>query len=659
MPSSKPETVVTTCTRDCTNTCGLLAIVADGRVQALKGNPDHPFSRGRVCHKALKFLQRVYHPERVLYPLRRVNGQWRRTGWDEALDEIADRMKAIQREFGPQAILYYQGYGERTALKLLNKRFFNLLGGVTTTYGSLCGGTGQGAQDLDFGCRISHDPLDHRNAASMVLWGRNPVTTNIGLVPIIKEIRKGGAPIILIDPLPSKSRSLCDLHIQPVPGSDAFLALAVAKHILKAGRQDLSFLQDHSEGLEEFLGILERFSVPDLAALCDVPLPQVEQMADILMSRRPTATLLGWGLHRYEYAHYAIRSIDALAAIAGNIGVEGGGVSQGFEEYGPYDPEGWGDELVSGHRRFMIAKIGQEIMGADDPPIKMIFVTAANPVCMAPNSGKVARAFDQTDFVVTSGHFLDDTSDYADIFLPATTFLEETDVMASFGHNYVGPVNRAIAPLGEAKSDFAMFQALAQRFGFRREYTRDLDTWLLRLLKPLIDQGYGYDDILRSPVRYKAPMVPYADRTFPTPSGKFQFLTEFDAEKLTRKEEMYPYHLLSVVAQDYIGSELTLSDHSAWPQVRMHPAEGRQRCLKDGDVVAVRSSIGEIRAELVLDPLLRRDTVTMERGGWIKAGHGVNQLTHDLESKVGHGTPYNETRVTVLPTEPQCTQSAS
>ena len=647
MQARKHETVITTCTRDCTNTCGLAAVVEDGRLQALKGNPDHPYTRGSVCHKAAGFVRRIYSPERVLHPLRRINGRWQKISWDDALDEIADRMEAVRAESGPEAILYYQGYGERTALKLLNRRFFNHFGGVSTTYGSLCGGTGQAAQDLDLGRRISHDPLDHRNAAAMILWGRNPVTTNIGLVPIIREIRKKGAPVILVDPLPSKSRTLCDLFVQVAPGCDAFLAMAVAKKILAAGAQHSTFLENHAEGFEDFRRILDRFSMKQLLNRCDISERHVGRMAEILMTHHPTAILLGWGLHRWEYGHYAVRCIDALGAITGNFGVPGGGVSQGFEEYGPYDPEGWGDDLAPRRRRLLMSTIGEEILQAQDPPIRMIFVTAGNPVCMAPNSRKVARAFDQTDFVVLTGHFLDDTADYADIFLPATTFAEEKDVMASFGHNYVGPVNRAIEPLGRCKSEFEMFQELAKRFDFAKDYIADTDTWLKRLLKPLTAQGYSFKDILCGPVRYNAPMVPYEACQFPTPTGKFRFMTEFDTRHMTPKEHPYPYHLLSVSSHETIGSERTLFNHSKLPEIRLHPAEGEKKGLKDGDTVEIYSVVGKIKAVLILDPLQRRDTVATHRGGWIKAGHGINQLTLDLTSKVGFGTAYYETRVDI------------
>lgn len=644
---NRNKTVITTCTRDCTNTCGLIATVEDGRIVRLEGNPAHPYTKGRVCHKAPGFIQRVYSPERVLTPLRRGKDGWKPASWDSVLDEIAEKMIVIRETYGPQAILYYQGYGERTALKLLNARFFNLFGGVTTLYGSLCGGTGQASQDLDLGCRVSHDPLDHYNSRSMILWGRNPVSTNFGLVPIIHGIRKNAGRVILIDPLSSKTAGISTCHIQPAPGTDAYLAMAAAKIILEQGKGKKDFLDNHSEGFDDFHRILNRYTLSELSQKCDVPEDRIRFLAETLTDCAPASILLGWGLHRWENAHYTVRSIDALSAISGNIGRSGGGVSQGFEEYGPYDPAGWGNELAPPGRKLLMPMIGEEILNAQAPPIKMIFVTAANPVCMAPNSRKVARAFEKTEFVVVAGHFLDDTTDYADIFLPVTTFLEEKDVMASFGHNYVGPVNPAIAPLGECKSDFEIFQALAERFPFSSEYRRSRDQWLKDLLSPLLSQGVGMEELFRGPVRFDAPMVPYADLKFPTRSGKFRFMTEFVPPEPSEDAKQFPYRLLSVIAHDYIGSELTLSAHSPLPEIRMNFLEAERKNLENGQTVRVISRIAEIRAKLICDPAQRRDVVVCPRGGWIKAGHGINQLTRDLVSKVGNGTPYFETRVTV------------
>ena len=645
----KRREVITTCTRDCTNTCGLIATVEHGKVISLRGNPQHPVNQGRVCHKCAGFVKRVYSPERVRTPLRRKGSAWARISWTEALDEIAGRMNKIQERFGSEAILYYQGFGERTALKLLNNRFFNLFGGVTTLYGTLCGGTGQAAQDLDFGRRISHDPFDHLNSKSLILWGRNPVVTNINLLPIIKQIRKQDSPVLLIDPVASESRSICDYHLQPAPGQDACLAMAAAKIILTRGAEDIDFLARYSEGFDAFKKVLDSFTVEELADRCDVPAGQIELLAEVLINKKPTAILLGWGLHRWEQAHYTIRSIDALSAISGNIGVAGGGVSQGFEEYGPYDLNLMGHELNPPRRKFLMPLIGEEILKAQDPPVEMIFVTAGNPVSMAPNSAKVAKAFAKTPFVVVAGHFLDDTAGYADIFLPATTFLEETDIVAGFGHNYVGPVNRAIEPLGESRSDFEMFQALAERFPFAAEFNHSPEEWLSMLTAPLLAKGVALEELSRGPVRVPdAPMVPYAGRVFPTPSGKFSFLGEFEPP-ITSHDTEFPFNLMSVMARDWIGSELTLSEQSELLVVRMNAQEGWKLGLRDGDTVRIVSRTGEMKVRLKLDDAQRRDIVVCPRGGWMKAGRGINVLTRDLVSKVGNGTPYFETRVSIKP----------
>lgn len=643
------ETIVTTCTRDCPNTCGLLAEIRDGRLVALKGDPGHPVTKGLTCVKAARYIKRVYSPERITHPLIRDRRSlpWRKAGWDEVLDTVASHLKTIAAESGPEAILYYQGYGERTALKLLNRYFFNLLGGVTTPVGSLCGGTGQSAQDLDFGRRVSHDPLDHANSKSMILWGRNPVSTNISLVPVIREIRQRGGSVVLIDPVSSRSAALADRHIAPRPGSDAFLAMAVAKLILAREAEDRDFMENHALGANAYLDILARHSVEELCARCDTAVEDVRFLAETFMLQKPTATLLGWGMHRHREAHLSIRAIDALAAISGNIGVSGGGVSQGFEEYGPFDQKFWGDDLNPPRRTLLLPRIAEEIMSARDPEIRMIYVTAANPVCMAPNTAKTIAAFRHAEFVVYSGHFLDDTADQAHVFLPATTFLEEEDVMASYGHNHVGPVNRAIAPMGECKSEFRMFHDLAGRFDFADRFQRSVTDWLHDLCAPIREQGCSMADLRKKAFRLEAPMVPFADKSFPTPSGRFQFMTEFRPDDLDRRDPAYPYRLLTIAPHGFICSERTLAEHDPLPVVILAEEEAHRLCLENGEEVLVESLTGAVRAKLEVKAGQRRDILVSERGGWLKAGHGLNRLTRDISSTVGRGTPYYETSVRV------------
>lgn len=642
--------IYTTCTRDCPNTCGLEAVVKSGRLVDLKGSDKHPLTRGKTCVKAGLYVDRVYSSERVCHPMlrsRRKPGNWQRVTWDQALDAIADRIKRICAQDGPEAILYYQGYGERTALKLLNRYFFNLLGGVTTLRGSLCGGTGQAAQNLDLGNRISHDPLDHLNSNALVLWGRNPVSTNISLVPIINEIKKRGATIVLVDPYKNRSAGLADRHIAPAPGRDVYLAMAAAKRVFDEGAEDNTFLDSRTVGAGSFKRLVDRFG---FGALCDragVTEADANFLAQVLIHRKPAATLLGWGLHRHEYAHYTIRAIDALAAICGHIGVPGGGVSQGFEEYGPYDQTWWGDDLNPPRRTLLMPAIGEEILKCTDPPIRMIFTTAANPVCMAPNSAKVARAFGETEFVVYSGHFLDDTADQAHVFLPATTFLEEQDIMATYGHNYVGPVNRVIQPVGECRSEFEMFCGLARRFAFADRFVRSVDNWLEDICTPIVRQGCSLDELKQGPFRLDAPMAPYTDGQFPTRSGRFEFMTAFDPADLAPTDPAYPYTLLTIAPHRFLCSERTLAEHERLPTVRMNSQAAIRQGLSDEMTVWVESPVGRIRARLLTDPDVRSDCLVTQRGGWIKAGHGFNHLTMDVASRVGEGTPYYDTMVRV------------
>lgn len=661
MPSSRAQfshaLVRTSCTRDCPGACGLVATVDNGKVTSLVGNRDHPQTQGHVCVKASRYLRRVHSPSRVLRPLRRSAGKgssWQEISWDAALDELAARLQETVAAHGPESILYYQGFGERTALKILNARFFNHLGGVTTLRGTLCGGTGYAAMGLDVGCRVSHDPLDHYNSRSVVLWGRNPAVTHISLAPILADVRRRGGTVALVDPRTTESASLADLHLRPVPGSDAFLALAAAKLLLAAGCEDRDFLENRCENWPAFRAILDGFDLEHLSARCQVPMVQIQALADLYMRQRPTATLLGWGLHRYVRAELAIRAIQALAAMAGMYGVPGGGVSQGFEEWGPYDPEGWGEHLAQPRRKLLMPCIGRELLAAD-PPVRLAMITCGNPVNMAPNSAMVAQALDAVPFVAMTGHFLDDTADHADLFLPATTFLEERDIVASFGHNHLGAVNPCMAPLGQTRSEFDIFQDLAGRFPFAQDYVAPADQWFKRLLASQLAQGLDLDELFATGfARQPAPMVPWTDHVFPTPSGRFRMLDALDPDDvLPRRDPAYPLRLLTISPRDWLCSEIIPEEHqTAGPlPVYLHPdtvvAHGLSQ-LEDGAPVLVQSPVGQLPCRLRRDAGIHPQAAAIPRGGWVKHGRGVNVLTRDIVSHVGEGTPYYETAVRVV-----------
>lgn len=642
------QEIVTTCTRDCPNACGLIAKIEGGRVLRLRGNPAHPLTKGFSCRKCADFIRRGESADRIRFPLRKTRGgEWQRISWRDALDEVAERMVEIREDVGAEGILAYRGFAQRTALKLLNDRFFNLFGPVTGTQGTLCGGTGEAAQSLDFGKRISHDPADHFNSRSMIVWGRNPSVTNPYLLPAMADIRKRGGRVFLIDPVASETARHVDVHLQPRPGSDRWLALAAAKVLLTMGTEDRDFLAFRCEGYERYREILDSVSLEDLSSRCDLPVRDIELLAGLLCDERPTAIVLGWGLHRWEWGHQTVRAIDSLGAVAGTIGVSGGGVSQGFDEYAPFDLRWSGDSFHPAKRRLLMPAIGREILATADPQIRMIFVTCGNPVCMAPDSGRVKAAFESTPFVVAAGHFLDDTASTADIFLPTTTFLEEEDIVGSYGHNWIGPVNRAVEPPGECRSDFEIFSDLASRFPFADEFRREPMEWLRLLLAPVIGKGVSLAELLSGPVRIPdAPMVPYAERAFATPSGKFRLLDEIASPAEDISMSGYPYQLLSVSPGQWLCSEQTPGEQHL-VDVFLHPDEAVRCGVGDGDLVEVESRVGRIEGRLRVSPHQRRDVVVVPRGKWLSSGSGVNLLTGDLVSRLGNGAAYYETTVRV------------
>lgn len=641
--------IVTTCTRDCPNACGLIAVAEGGSVTELKGNPRHSYTRGFACAKCRDFVRRAQSPERIVTPLRRNGSGWQRISWEAALDELAGRMGELVATRGPESILYYRGFAQRTALRLLNERFFNLLGGVTGTRGTLCGGTGQASQELDFGApRISHDPLDHENSRTIILWGRNPLVTNPSLAAICVRLRERGGKVALVDPIANESRRLATLYVAPRPGSDCFLALGMAKIIIAQGKEDKAFVGSRCEGYGDYLRLLASLSLEECSRRCDVPVEVMEELARCFTDNGPTAVCLGWGLHRREYAHLDIRAIDALSALTGNLGIPGGGVSQGFDEYAPFDLSLTGDSLHPGRRKLLMPAIGREILEARHPEIGMIVVTAGNPVAMAPNAALVAEAFEKVPFVCVAGHFLDDTAAKADLFLPATVFMEEDDVTGSYGHNYVGPVNRAAEPPGECRSDFRLFHDLASRFPFAAEFRRSEQEWLAELLSPMSAHGVTPEEVMAGPVRIPwAPMVPYSGGRFNTPSARFRFVTGLEDVPSRCEDREYPYHLLSISPKEWLCSETTAEEGARTATVTLHPAEAERLGLAEGESVAVASPLGEIRCLLRLDPSQRRDTAIVPRGRWGSSGSSVNLLTRDVVSRVGKGAAYYETKVTV------------
>ena len=659
--------VITTCTRDCPGSCSIIASVEDGKVTKLHGHPEHDITAGFLCKNTARYLENYFYSDkRILHPLLKVEGEWKRIRWDEALNIAAFKISKVIDEYGSSSILYYQGFGARTALQAMNRRFFNLLGGVTTTYGTVCGGIGHTAMETDFGSKISHDPLDHLNSNLIIIWGRNPAVTDVHLWRIIRKTQRKGTPLVVIDPVKTKTARHADMFIQPRAGYDYYLAMALAKiileldsakndHINKNNSEnennylDHNFIENYSVNFEEYRNILDKYSLNFLSSKCSVDIDVLRELAILYAEGNPSSIVAGWGLHRYLQGHLAFRMIDALAALTGNIGVSGGGVSQGFEEFEYFDFAVELDEMGINKRKIPMPTIGEAITHTNNPPIKLIFMASGNPVNLNPNSLKVKKSFKSADFVIMIDHFLNDTSDVADLFLPATTYLEETDLMGSYGHNWVSPVNPVTTPLGEVKSEFEIFQLLAGRLGFEKQMSGPPEKWLKKLADPILKMGINFEDLQRAPQKMvKKLIIPFSDGKFTTESGKFEFIDQFHPEDTAI--EGYPIRLLSTMPEAFIGSVPPDSELvDGFLEVGVHPRVLRNNQLSDGDKALLESPVGRLLVKVKENYDVREDYILTYKGGWLKHNKCINILTQDLISEVGDGTPYYDTWVKIKP----------
>ena len=650
------KNVVTTCTRDCPGACSIIAHVENGKVIKLRGNPEHDVTAGFLCKNTNHYLENYfYSPKRVLHPLLKVNGEWKRISWTEALNIATSKISEVIENYGSPAILYYQGFGARTALQAMNKRFFNLLGGVTTTYGTVCGGIGHAAMETDFGVKISHDPLDHLNSNLIIIWGRNPAVTDVHLWRILKKAKKNGTKLVVIDPVKTKTAKYADVFIQPTPGSDHYLAMALAKIILELDQGEVNnlvdhdFLENYTSNFNSYQKILDEYSLESLSYKCGVEIQILEELALVYAEGNPSSIVTGWGLHRYVQGHLAFRMIDALAAMTGNIGVSGGGVTQGFEEYEYFDFSVEKSEVGKNQRQLPMPKIGESILNTDNPPIKLIFLASGNPINLNPNSLNVKKGFESADFVIMIDHFLNDTSDVADLFLPSTTFLEEEDLIGSYGHGWVSPINPVISPLGEVKSEFEIFQLLSEKLGFKNQMSGDPKKWLKKLASPILNQDINFDKLQQAPQKMiSASEIPFSDREFKTNYGYFEFIEEFSPED-TRKKG-FPLRLLSTMPEDFVGSVVPESEMiDGFLEVHVHPDVLEKEKLVDGKKALVESSVGSLIVIIKEDKEVRKDYILTYKGGWLKHNKCVNVLTPDIISEVGNGTPYYDTWVRIVP----------
>lgn len=649
----------TVCPLNCFDSCSLIVKVEEGKITAIGGNHEHPLTQGFICQKGRALAERVYSPDRVTQPLLKRGDAWQRVSWQDAYGVWAEKLSRAKEQYGSLAVLHHFDYGSNGLLRSLDQRFFNVFGGVTVPSGSLCWGSGVSAQRYDFGGHYSHSWRDLLNSRTIILWGRDPLVTNLHLVPFLKQAKEHGAKLIVINPTRVKSADLADEYVCVKPGTDAALALGMAYVILEDRLLDLSFVQEHVHGFAEYATMVKEFSPQRASEICGVASDKIINLARNYAKQKPGAIIFGYGLQRYANGGNTVRAIDSLAAITGNIGIPGGGANYAHQ----YNKGLFADLTLQDkaklHREVPFPLLGSKIPELN-PPLKVAVVSRSNPVSQHPDTAGFLRAFRSIDFKVTIDFYLNDTAQESDLFLPCTTVFEEEDLIVTSWNEYLGYAPKLIEPIGQAKPDPVIFSELANLMGFGDYFSKSPTELLEEAMSPLQERyGLSLDELrkqgwARNPV---AEDVAWSEWKFLTPSGKIELFSEQAAVetgegtgRYTPPQESgsttlrdFPLHFLTPHPAHSLHSQFNEAKDN-YPELEIHGETAGSYYLRDGDLAIVESPRGQLLCRVKLNSRLRLDTVSVSEGKWLKFGGGVNFLTPTFLPDMGEGVPYYDCR---------------
>jgi anaerobic selenocysteine-containing dehydrogenase len=680
----RTRTVVTACPRNCYSTCGLLVTVEDGRIRRIEPVPDNRATATGACLKGLSYIERVYARDRLLHPVRRTAaGGFARVSWDEALDEIAGRLAAIRGAHGPQAVLFYAASGTKGLMNRVATDFWRLYGGCTTTYGDLCWPAGLEATRLTLGANEHNAPWDLANARLVVFWGKNAAETNIHQMTYVNQALDGGATLVVIDPRRTETAERASLLLQPRPGTDAAIALAVANVLVARGWIDEAFVAAHVHGFEAYRERVQGCTPEWAEAVAGVPIASIHRLAELIGTTRPATICAGFGMQRYTNSGQTMRAMIALLALTGNIGAPGAGwifANLRTQVFGEKDPLAfYPPERPGGPFRVSIstALLGPQMLATTDPPLKMAWVERGNPIPQNPETPAVLKAFRALDFRVVVDEVLTDTAREADLVLPAKSLFEQTDVIGAYWHDYLQLKPRVIDPPGEVRPESEIYRALALRLGVDPAAVTDtfpdgsdesVERYLERRLAAL--PGVTLAMLREGPVRVPdRAEVAFADRRFATRSGKIELLSTEAASRwgldpvpgytepvetvsaLRRDSARFPLVLLTPNTKNRIHSQFghlpSMRAIDPAPRLLIHPEDALERDIADGTRVRVFNDRGSLTLAARLDCGLRPGCVAVHNGWWITDGGAVNLLSMARETDMGHGAAFHENVVDV------------
>ena len=654
----------------------MLVTVENGVATRIQGDPTMPFTDGTLCTKVSHYLERTYSPDRLMYPMRRVGrkgeGKFARIGWDEALDEIAARLKLLAAD-DPQTILpcSYAGTMGMVQYSSMDRRFFHRLG-ATLLDRTLCSSAGKFGLKATLGGSVGMDPERFDEAKLIVLWGANPIVSNLHLWSRVQEAKRRGAKVVAIDPYRSLSAEKCTQHIALQPGSDGALALGMMHVLIAEGLLDRDYIDAHTLGFDKLAERVRQYTPEWAARACGITREEVVQLARDYGRIRPAAIRLNYGMQRHAGGGIAARTIACLPALVGAWRDAAGGIVLTTADFYKFDHAALErPDLLAGKRPRVVnqSKLGEALTTAQ-PPIRAIVVYNNNPVAVCPESDKVIAGFKREDlFTVVMDHFQTDTADYADILLPATTQLEHHDVHKSYGHLYVLGNTPAIAPVGESLPNSEVFRRLAARMGFDEPCFRDSDEDICRTA---LASRFDWAELKRRGwQRLQVPerFAPFAAGGFPTASGKCEFYSaalekqgidplpfynppaEVADEALAQR---YPLAFLSPPARHFLNSSFAnmarFRTFEREPHLDMHARDAAARGIRDGDLVRVFNDRGGYTLRARVNGKPRPGVVVAPSVWWKKHardGANANNVTSQRTSDLGGGATFYDCRVQV------------
>ncbi len=691
--TAPPGIIRGACSHDCPDTCATLVTVENGRATRIQGDPEHPFTQGFLCTKVNRYLERTYHADRVLTPLRRVGpkgrGEFIEATWDEALDAISAKLNAIRASpDGPQAILPYSYAGTMGLLQSegMDRRFFHLLG-ASLLDRTICATAGMMGMRMTVGASIGADTDAVPLADLVILWGTNTLTSNPHLWPKILEAKAKGARVICIDPIRTRTAEQCDEWIAIRPGTDGALALGLMHVLFAEGMQDDDYLARHTLGATELRERVLEYAPSRVATITGLPEEQIVALAREYGRATAAFVRLNYGLQRHGGGAMAVRAIACLPAVTGHWRRPGGGVqlsssgSFAFNKNALQRP----DLVPPGTRTINMSLLGQALRAPDagvgGPPVRAMIVYNSNPAAIAPDHLAVIQGMKREDlFMVVLEHFRTDTCDYADWVLPATTQLEHLDVHWSYGHLYASLNLPAIAPIGEALPNTEIFRRLAARMGLDHPCLRDDDDTLVRAALDTSDARMAsvtYDALKANGwvrLSVPSPYSPFADGGFPTPSGKCEFYSErmkalgLDPlprftpphefpENVPALAARFPITLISSPAHQFLNSSFVnvgpLQRAAREPEVALHPHDAERRGIADGVMVMVENARGHFQARARVRQGIREGVAWAPGIWWAKLspdGRTVNATTSQRLTDMGAGPVFYDNLVEIRPT---------